>query len=193
MDIYKIIIIGDSSTGKTSLLKRYVDNEFEDTISTIGVDFRIKTENDVKLQLWTTCGQERFRAFSRSYYRNADAAIILYDITNKESFEHLLSWLEEAEVYSHINVLKVLVGSKLDCNKIRVVDYADAVSFANKHDMIYIECSAKHNINIDSIFKHIYYQLKDRKKVENLINKSDQNIRVASLQLADEQEEHCCN
>lgn len=117
--IFKIVLIGNSSVGKSSLLLRFADDIFEDTyISTIGVDFKIRSlELDgktIKLQIWDTAGQERFRSISHTYYRGAHGIIIIYDITDKKSFDDVVTWLSEIESYGNENVRKLIIGNKID-------------------------------------------------------------------------------
>lgn len=131
------MLIGDSGVGKSSLLLQYVDKSFNDTfISTIGVDFKIKTlELDgkiVKLQIWDTAGQERFRTICSSYYRGAHCIILVYDMTDVNSFNNLKEWFKEIDRYAFENVSKIIVGNKSDLDMQRVVDFQIAKSFADR-------------------------------------------------------------
>lgn len=156
--LFKLIIIGDSGTGKSSLLSRFADDVYTDSyISTIGVDFKIKTIDIdgklCKLQIWDTAGQERFRTITSSYYRGAHGILLVFDITNPESFVNLTSWLKEVTNYASETVNLILVGTKSDlaADK-RKISYTDAIEFAKAHNMEYIETSAKSSINIDTAF-----------------------------------------
>ena len=118
--LYKILLIGNSSVGKSSIFNRYVDNCYSDlSVSTIGVDFKIKTlkinNKIIKLQIWDTNGQERFKAITNSYYRNSHGIIVVFDITDRKSFTGLRNWLNDADRYSE-NTCKILVGNKSDLN-----------------------------------------------------------------------------
>jgi len=118
-DLLKILIIGNSGVGKSCLLVRYADDIYQDNyIATIGVDFKMKTldvdEKNVKLQIWDTAGQDRFRNITASYYRGAHGIMIVYDITDNESFNSINSWLIEVEKNASKNVYKILVGNKCD-------------------------------------------------------------------------------
>ena len=129
--LFKLLLIGDSSVGKSCFLLRFSDDSYVDSyISTIGVDFKIRTlEMDgktIKLQIWDTAGQERFRTITSSYYRGAHGIIIVYDITDMESFNNVKQWLSEIDKYANDSVRKLLVGNKCDLAESRVVDTAVA-------------------------------------------------------------------
>ncbi|XP_072927690.1 ras-related protein Rab-18-like [Hemitrygon akajei] len=144
----KILLIGESGVGKSSLLLRFTDGTFDSEIaSTIGVDFKVKTMrfdgNNVKLAIWDTAGQERFRTLTPSYYRGAQGVILVYDVTRRESFVKLENWLNELDTYStKQGIVKMLVGNKID--KVNhEVDRNEGLRFARKHSMLFIETSAK--------------------------------------------------
>jgi len=156
--IYKILLIGDAGVGKSNLLQRYTDDPFsENHIATIGVDFKIRTvEFDgkrIKLQIWDTAGQERFRTIASSYYRNAHGFLVVYDVTNTESFQNVGMWLEEISRYCNSStVSKILVGNKSDLVMKKVVDFHTAQEFAEKHGLEFVETSAKNYSNVDKMF-----------------------------------------
>lgn len=162
--LFKILIIGDSSVGKSSILLRFADGIYTDSyISTIGVDFKIRTitDNDkvCKLQIWDTAGQERFRTITTSYYRGANAIIICYDITDIVTFENIRRWLHECDLYASKNVVKLLIGNKCDLEKKRAVSYHSGKEIADMHGMSFFEVSAKENINIDELFKTVGHDI----------------------------------
>eukprot|EP01084_Bolivina_argentea_P033421 61811_1 len=155
--LYKFLLVGDSGVGKSSVMVRFSDDSYDDSfITTIGVDFKLRTiESDnktIKLQIWDTAGQERFRTITTSYYRGAHGIIIVYDITDKESFRNIREWLYEIDRYASDNVSKLIIGNKLDLANKRVVSYEDAKAFADEFGIEYIETSAKKNQNIDETF-----------------------------------------
>lgn len=165
--IYKIIFIGDSSVGKSSLLHRYVDNEFTNAHDmTIGVDFKIKQNSvqnrEVNLQLWDTAGQETFRNLVNSYYRNSHCVIMFFDITNKESFEHLDYWYSEIQKHKTKDILTVLIGTKKDLRDDRKVYISDIKNFISGKDIRYFETSSKINEGIYYIFDYITEILLER-------------------------------
>jgi len=162
--LFKLIIIGDSGIGKSCLLNRFADDSYTDAyISTIGVDFKIRTieigGRVCKLQIWDTAGQERFRTIIASYYRGAHGIIIVFDITNPDTFANCEMWLTEIQRYSSEQAIRILVGTKSDLTDRRKVAYADAQEFAAKYGMEYIETSAKHGINVESAFLNLAKQL----------------------------------
>ena len=137
---------------------RFADDTFtESYISTIGVDFKVKTINldsdkTAKLQIWDTAGQERFRTITSSYYRGAHGIIIVYDITNSESFKNIDKWLQEVDRYATEGVCKLLVGNKIDKMDERKIYTEDAYGYAEQIGLTYIETSAKSGENVDAIF-----------------------------------------
>ena len=152
----KSILIGDSSVGKSSLLYRYTDHDWNPHyIATIGVDFKVVTferaAKVVKLQLWDTAGQERFRTITHSYYRGAHGILLVFDVTNRESFDNLSDWLADVRQYGVEGSPMVLVGNKADCAN-REVKEEEAQLFAQKLGCQYFETSAKQNKSVDDAF-----------------------------------------
>lgn len=155
--LFKILIIGDSGVGKSCLLLKFTDRYFNDSyISTIGVDFKIQTiqldNKIIKLQLWDTAGQERFKTITTSYYRGAHGIVIVYDITDKETFLNVRNWLSEVHRYASDNVKILLVGNKSDLEKQRQVSIGEAQELANKLNIPFIEASAKDSTNVQQLF-----------------------------------------
>ncbi|XP_051555666.1 ras-related protein Rab-18-B isoform X2 [Myxocyprinus asiaticus] len=140
----KILIIGESGVGKSSLLLRFTDDTFDPELAaTIGVDFKVKTiaidGNRAKLAIWDTAGQERFRTLTPSYYRGAQGVILVYDVTKRDTFTKLENWLNELETYCTRNdLVKMLVGNKIDKDN-REVDRNEGLKFARKHSMLFID------------------------------------------------------
>ena len=155
--LFKIVIIGDSGVGKSCMLLRFADGTFTDSfISTIGVDFKIKTLNidnkKIKLQIWDTAGQDRFKSITSSYYRGAHGIILVYDITDNDSFRNIEKWLGDIERYGLKDVNKLLIGNKCDLTEKRVVEYEKGKQLANDLNIIFIETSAKDSTNINDAF-----------------------------------------
>merc|ERR1712196_115856 len=152
--LFKLLLIGDSGVGKSCLLLRFADDTYTETyISTIGVDFKIRTvEIDgkvIKLQIWDTAGQERFRTITSSYYRGAHGIIVVYDVTDEESFNNVKTWLSEIDRYANENVNKLLVGNKCDMVTKKVVDTETAKAFADELGIPFLETSAKSAANVE--------------------------------------------
>ena len=154
--ILKILLLGDMTVGKTTLLLKYVDNFLPDTyISTMGVDYKMKKIEykniEVTLQIWDTAGQERYRALTKSYLKGSDGILFLYDITKKESFDSIKNWIEcTAE---HSNVTKITVGNKIDMEEKREVTEEMKQNFHKDYDFEDIEISAKKGINVEKVFE----------------------------------------
>lgn len=167
-DLYKLLLIGDSGVGKSSLLHRFADDDYKDDyISTIGVDFKIKTleEQDgkqMKLQIWDTAGQERFRTITSSYYRGAHGIVVVYDITDAESFANVKQWLHEIDRYASENVNKLLVGNKSDLESERQVTVAQGEELAQSLTLHFVETSAKSNKNVDEVFHKMAKNIRSR-------------------------------
>ncbi len=155
---FRLILIGDSTVGKSSLLRQFKEGAYSPEISlTVGVDFHARLIHvdgqAIKLQLWDTAGQDRFRAIVRAYYRNAVGGLLVFDITNRESFANLTLWLEDAEQNADKHHLVfVLVGNKTDQNRHREVSREEGLRYAEDHDMEYIETSAKSASNVEEAF-----------------------------------------
>lgn len=155
--LFKLLLIGNSAVGKSSILLRFSDNIFNESfLPTIGVDFKIKTfelqGRTVKLQIWDTAGQERFKTITSSYYKGAHGIILVYDITDRQSFKDIENWLAEVEKYASENVVKLLVGNKCDLESARQVKYEDGKELANSLGVKFIETSAKNSIHIEDAF-----------------------------------------
>ncbi|XP_033748093.1 ras-related protein Rab-35-like [Pecten maximus] len=154
--LFKLLIIGDSGVGKSSLLLRFSDNTFSGTyITTIGVDFKIRTVDvngeKVKLQIWDTAGQERFRTITSTYYRGTHGVIVVYDVSSGESFANVKRWLHEIDQNCDV-VNRILVGNKDDDPDRKVVLTQDAQRFAEQMGIQLFETSAKENINVEEMF-----------------------------------------
>jgi len=155
--VLKVIMVGDSGVGKSCLLKSFMGDPFEQGYtSTIGVDFEIKPViidgKTVNLQIWDTAGQERFRTITTSYYRSADAILLVFDVTEKSSFKNLEVWMEDIRSYAKPNVDIMLIGNKIDVDKPRAVDFQTAKQYADDNHFLYIETSAKKLVNVEKAF-----------------------------------------
>lgn len=163
--LFKLLLIGDSGVGKSCLLLRFADDTYTDSyISTIGVDFKIRTVEiegkTTKLQIWDTAGQERFRTITSSYYRGANGIIIVYDVTDEDSFKNVKTWLQEIDRYASTNVCKLLVGNKCDLTAKKKVDYTTAKEFADQLQIPFLETSAKNATNVEQAFMTMATEIK---------------------------------
>ena len=155
--LLKYIIIGDASVGKSNILLKYAHNQFKAEYQlTIGVEFgakNIKIKDKIyRIQIWDTAGQENFRSITRAYYKNSVCALVVYDITNRQSFENVKAWIEDCKSQSPSTILMALVGNKIDLDSSRAVSTEEGEDFANMNGMPFFETSAKSGENIDSIF-----------------------------------------
>uniref|UniRef100_H2ZII4 Ras-related protein Rab-12 n=1 Tax=Ciona savignyi TaxID=51511 RepID=H2ZII4_CIOSA len=159
----QIILIGDRNVGKTCFLERYTDDHFpEESKSTVGIDFRIKTvtvgETRIRLQIWDTAGQERFNSITTAYYRNARGIILFYDVTNPDSFNNIPKWLTLVDEYSRSDIEIAIVGNKADLTNAQVNTHK-ARNFAENCGYIFFEASAKESINVDTVFVNLIYKI----------------------------------
>ncbi|GJN11673.1 hypothetical protein PR202_ga29880 [Eleusine coracana subsp. coracana] len=157
---FKCITIGDVGVGKPCLLLQFTDKKFQpEHYLTIGVEFGTRIINidnkPTKLQIWDTAGQESFRSITIMYYRGAAAAILVYDITRRETFDHVTRWLKDAEKLAPANVTIMLTGNKCDLSDRRAVSYEEGERFAKEHGLIFLESSAKSAQNVDEIMVYL--------------------------------------
>lgn len=155
--VFKYIIIGDSGVGKSCLLLQFTDKRFEPLHDlTIGVEFGARMvsidSKNVKLQIWDTAGQESFRSITRSYYRGACGALLVYDVTRRETFSHLQTWLEDAKTNSNTAITIMLIGNKCDLENKRQVSKEEGEAFAKANGLVFMETSAKTAQNVDDAF-----------------------------------------
>ena len=155
--LFKVLLLGDSDVGKSSLILRYTEETFNSKlVNSIGVDFKMKKKEIdgkvIKVQIWDTAGHERFRSITYSYYRGANAIIIVFDLSDQKSFISITEWLKQIEKHAKENVFKFLVGNKMDLVDERKVSFEEAKQYADEHDLPYIETSAKEGININELF-----------------------------------------
>ncbi|EGR34204.1 Ras-related protein Rab-2 [Ichthyophthirius multifiliis] len=172
--LFKYIIIGDSSVGKSAILLQFMENKFKkEHDTTIGVEFGSKIINiknkNIKLQVWDTAGQESFKSITRSYYRGSICAFLVYDITNRQSFQNVANWLDEINNYSNEKITIILIGNKSDLGNNRQVQFQEGQQFADSFNIQFIETSAKQGENIELVFK------KSTELVLNKIEKGEIN------------------
>ena len=178
----KLLIIGDANVGKTSMLLNYTDNYFpESHLATIGVEFKVKElytdKYKIILQIWDTAGQERFRSITKSFFRNTNGIIFVYDITSRKSFKNVKDWIKDSELHD-IGFEKILVGNKIDLNDDRKITTETASNYADSINIKYYETSALKNIGIKELFENIsetYMKNNPEKFVNNNVNNNNSN------------------
>jgi len=172
--LFKVVLIGDSGVGKSNLLSRFTRNEFNlESKSTIGVEFATKSiqaeGKTIKAQIWDTAGQERYRAITSAYYRGAVGALLVYDISKHSTFENVERWLKELRDHAEANIVVMLVGNKSDLRHLRAVETDEAMSFAEQHNLAFIETSALDASGVDTAFQRILteiYRLMSRRNIQ---------------------------
>ena len=194
---FKILLIGDLGVGKSCVILRYVEGDFPGNImSSIGVDFKTKQieldDHSIKMQIWDTAGHEKFRTITTSYYKSAQAIIILYDITQKSSFDHIRNWITEIDKFGKQGVLKVIVGNKLDLENNRKISKEDAENLALKYGVKLWEVSAKDNTNIEEMFiDTIKTLLEKNSKIISESSSMGNNIKL-SKNIKNKKNKKCC-
>ncbi|KAJ8544026.1 hypothetical protein K7X08_025644 [Anisodus acutangulus] len=185
--VFKVVLIGDSAVGKSQILARFARNEFSlDSKATIGVEFQTRTlviqHKSVKAQIWDTAGQERYRAVTSAYYRGAVGALLVYDITKRQTFDHIPRWLEELRAHADKNIVIMLVGNKTDLEDQRAVPTEDAKEFAQKEGLFFLETSAMEARNVEDAFFTVLTEIFNIVNKKNLAAGDDQaNGNPASL------------
>ena len=171
--MFKIILIGSVGVGKSSLLQRYIENKFDNNyFCTIGVDFYIKIiklkDKEIKLQLWDTAGTEKYRSITSSYYRGSHCALIVFDLTSKDSFESLPTWIEN--YYKNCNQEfdknVIMIGNKNDLSEKRDVTQEKINDFIKLNNLVYFETSAKTGENVDESFQYIAQKLMEEQELK---------------------------
>jgi len=165
--IVRLLTLGDSGAGKSSLLLRYTQNEFSvEYMPTIGIDFRLKTVEmkgrTVKVQVWDTAGQERFRTITHNYYRGANGIALVYDVTHQGSFDNIRKWIADVHTYAESSVNIVLIGNKCDLTDKKVVETEKGRELAKEYGIQFFETSAKADINVQEAFSALVKQVCDR-------------------------------
>lgn len=164
--LFKIVLIGDSAVGKSNLLARFARDEFyPNSKSTIGVEFQTQKMDidgkEIKAQIWDTAGQERFRAVTSAYYRGAVGALVVYDISRRQTFESIARWLNELHTHSDMNVVTILVGNKTDLKDAREVTTAEGKALAEAQGLFFMETSALDSSNVKAAFQTVVKEIYD--------------------------------
>ena len=196
----KILLIGDSQVGKTSLLLKYTEHIFpEEHITTIGVEYKdkfvIKDNYNIRLQIWDTAGQERFRSITKNIYRNAHGVLFVYDITNKESFLNIKNWIKDLQNVGN-DIKGVILGNKIDLEQKREVQKELAEELANKNEMPFLETSAKQNIKVNEGFDLMINELlKDKSEneiIEMFSRKTRSDLSISTRKTVESTKKRVC-
>ena len=192
----KIITLGDSKVGKSSLIIQFIDNKFSsDYISTVGFDLKYKTlklENDeeIKIVIHDTAGQERFKSLSTNYIKKADGVLLIFDITDKESFKNISNWMNDIIDEAGDKMPIVLVGNKYDLGEKRNVSKEEGENAAKKYNIKYFETSAKDGTNVENCFREISKEIIEKKILRK---KSENNNKILKNQKDDKKrKKKCC-
>lgn len=187
--LFKLLLIGDTGVGKTCVLFRFSDDAFNATfISTIGIDFKIRTiELDgkkIKLQIWDTAGQERFRTITTAYYRGAMGILLVYDVTNEKTFDNIKTWIRNIETHASEDVEKMIIGNKCDNHEKRTISKAAGEALAAEYKVEFLETSAKANINVEEAFVKIARAIKSKmdNRTTGVTNNNNQKPQVRPSQ-----------
>lgn len=191
----KFLTLGDSMVGKTSIVLRFVDNVFyEQTKSTIGVDFKTKTINfgnkKIKIKVWDTAGQERFRTITKQYYKNAEGIILIYDVTESKTFDQIEDWVMNIMDNKQSDAKVILVGNKIDCEE-RVILKEQGAELAKRFDLPYFETSASTGENVNKIFECLAEEIL---KTKYIIEKNEGHIKLSTVDSPEEtkKKKKCC-
>ena len=174
--VYKVLLLGDTTVGKTCFLMKYTDKTFQDVhISTIGLDYRLKSMvlkngKNIKLQIWDTAGQDRFRAITKNYYKGANGIILIYDVTNPKTYDNVKNWVAQIREEASPNVVVYLCGNKIDMKEDRKVNEEDGKKMAEEFGFPFNETSARDGININETFEDLV------ERIDNIYSKLDVNI-----------------
>ena len=189
---FRYIIVGDIAVGKSCILLQFADKKFRiEHEITVGVEFGAKTielnRKVIKIQIWDTAGQEQFQAITRTYYRGAIGALLVYDITRRETFTHVRKWLQEVRVNSSKNITMILIGNKKDLEDRREVRFEEGESFARENGIMFLETSAKtaFTLSAQAILNNI-------EKTGSDLTENKNKMKIENIKTEEENKEGCC-
>ncbi len=188
--VYKVLLLGDSTVGKTCFLMKYTDKTFQDIhMATIGLDYRLKSMKlksgkNIKLQIWDTAGQDRFRAITKNYYKGSHGIILIYDVTNVQTFENVKQWVSQIREEASANVIIYIAGNKIDMEEERKVNKEEGEKLAEELGFPFVETSAKSGININETFEDLV------ERIDKIYGNSPQKVTRNNLYKA--KYKKCC-
>eukprot|EP01117_Protostelium_nocturnum_P017257 TRINITY_DN6_c1_g1_i1.p1 TRINITY_DN6_c1_g1~~TRINITY_DN6_c1_g1_i1.p1 ORF type:complete len:206 (+),score=84.13 TRINITY_DN6_c1_g1_i1:163-780(+) len=180
---YKLVLLGDAGVGKTAIAVQFVKGQFNPYLeSTIGASFMNQTvtlpdETLIKFQIWDTAGQERFHSLAPMYYRGAQAAVVVYDLTNRNSFEKAKDWVKELQQQGDPNVVVAFVGNKLDMPEARKIQSSEGEAYASENGLFFMETSAKTSENVAELFMKIAKQLPSIQRQKDILDPPKDHVR----------------
>ena len=199
--IFKLVLIGDSFVGKTNIMSKYLKNEFhEDSKATVGVEFGSKKfvidKVNIKAQIWDTAGQERYKSITSHHYKKAIGGLIVYDITRRTTYDHVIQWLKDLQDNAEKGVISTLVGNKKDLlernNRKREVSYKEAFELAEKNGMLFYETSAFNNENVTDAFEDLLQRIyTERRKISNIQKNYGINLKT-NVNSSNNKDYFCC-
>ena len=195
----KILLVGETSVGKTSLFLRYIDNFFPDKhMASVGVEYRIKLYEyrkfKINLQVWDTAGQERFHAITNNYFHNSDGILFVFDMTEPKSYEYIKKWIEESEQIEN-NFEKLLIGNKCDLIHKKKVSEEEINKYCNENNIEWLEVSAKENINVKETFNKIVeliFKDKTDEDIKELYRSRLNNSSNLTYKIKKKKKKVCC-
>ena len=188
--VYKVLLLGDTTVGKTCFLMKYTDKTFQDIhMATIGLDYRLKSMKlksgkNIKLQIWDTAGQDRFRAITKNYYKGSHGIILIYDVTNVQTFENVKQWVSQIREEASANVIIYIAGNKIDMEEERKVNKEEGEKLAEELGFPFVEASAKNGININETFEDLV------ERIDKIYGNSPQKVTRNNLYKA--KDKKCC-
>ena len=196
----QILILGDSSVGKTSLISRYANGIFkEEYLATVGLDYYNKQDTinnlNVLVKLWDTAGQERFKSLTPNYFRNAEGVVIVFDVTNLETFENLKYWISSIKSNlgeKNIIIPIIIIGNKIDMDDMRDINKEEADKFAKENNYKYFEASAKTGQGVDEAFREIVNQILDNSDKLEEIKEERKSIKIQEEPNNNQKKKNCC-
>ena len=191
--VYKVLLLGDSTVGKTCFLLKYTDKVFKEVhMTTVGLDYRLKSMTlkngkNVKLQIWDTAGQDRFRSITKNYYKGAQGIIVIYDITNFASFDNVKNWISQIREEVTSNVVIYIAGNKTDLEEQRKIQTEEGKNLAEEYGFHFVETSAKNGTNINEAFEDLV------ERIDSIFGKLGTNhAEIINGNQINKQKKSCC-